>query len=202
MEYIASAYKNCMDFFFPDFWEKVDQIEDPRVAGRCIYTLRQLLGTELARCFSAIESHRLMDSLFSRPGTAEGISQLCGEAGETVPRGDTINYSLAKMQPQYLHSMIDDMAFVLLAGKRLERCREPLAHYHSSCTRRLRTALPGDSAAAQHHQEAPRRQPQLSQLCAFARVCVAGGHNHTGGMRVCGKFRGLQPGVRQAGLRV
>ncbi|MFA6723215.1 MAG: hypothetical protein WCS95_00930 [Lentisphaeria bacterium] len=127
MEYIASAYKNCMDFFFPDFWEKVDQIEDPRVAGRCIYTLRQLLGTELARCFSAIESHRLMDSLFSRPGTAEGISQLCGEAGETVPRGDTINYSLAKMQPQYLHSMIDDMAFVLLAGKRLERCREPLA---------------------------------------------------------------------------
>lgn len=126
-EYIASAYKNCIDFFFSSFWKKVDQIEDPRVPGRCIYTMRQLLGTELARCFSAIESHRLMDSLFSRPGTAAGISQFCGKDCEAVPRGDTINYSLAKIQPQSLHAIIDDMAFGLLAGKRLERCREPLA---------------------------------------------------------------------------
>ncbi len=125
---VMSAYANSIAYFFRHFWEEVDKIPDPRVRGRCIYGQRTLLATELARCFSGLESHRLMDAVFSNPGAAENIADICGEVGGgSVPRGDTINHWLAGQETGHFQSLLDTMAFDLLRDKRLERCREPLA---------------------------------------------------------------------------
>jgi len=125
---VLSCHGNAINYYFSEFWEKIGQIPDFRVQGRCIFPQEILLGTELARCFSGIESHRVMDGMFRGSNPAENISRLTGRKCERVPCGDTINYFLGELSPEYYRGVLDYMAFQLLKDKRLECCREPLAN--------------------------------------------------------------------------
>lgn len=125
---VLNGYGNSINYYFPEFWSIVGQGPDFRVQGRCVFPQEILVGTELARCFSGIESHRVMNGMFRGANSAENISRLTGRKCERTPCGDTINYFLAKLPPEYYHRVLDYMAFQLLKDKRLECCREPLAN--------------------------------------------------------------------------
>lgn len=124
---VLSAYGNAINHYFPGFWDEVAQIPDFRVQGRCVFRHETLLATELMRCLSGIESHRVMDGMFRGSNAAVNISRLTGRECGRAPRGDTINYFLARLSPEHYHGLLDLMAFRLLKDKRLECCREPLA---------------------------------------------------------------------------
>lgn len=124
---VLTAYGNAIRYYFPDFWEGIGEAPDFRVQGRCVFPQRVLVATELARCFSGIESHRAMDGVFRDGSPAENIGLMAGRKCRRVPCGGTINYFLADLPPEHYHAVLDRMAFRLLKDKRLEGCREPLA---------------------------------------------------------------------------
>ena len=127
-EHVMSAYGNIINHYFPHFWKDIGKFSDSRVQGRCRYKRENLLATEFARCFSSLQSHQVMDAMFSGDQTVENIYRLCGEKSDQVARGDTINYYLKSLPTKHLRSLLDKMVFHLLKNKCIECCREPLAN--------------------------------------------------------------------------
>lgn len=126
---ICETYFTVIRHYFPRFWKWVDALPDPRrVPGRCQYSMRELIGPSLLRCFCLLNSHRQMDSMFGDGSHQflENFRSFTGANAEHVPRGETINYTLKDLDPESLADLLDRMCVALLRGKALEACREPL----------------------------------------------------------------------------
>jgi hypothetical protein len=109
--------------FFPWLNRAFDAFPEARDPERIVYPARSLLWSGvLMFCFHLGARRRLRFDL-NGPGALANLGRLCGVALETLPHGDTLVYSLKRLDPSHLAGVVSSMARALLRSRALERWR-------------------------------------------------------------------------------
>ncbi len=123
--------KGIIDFvkiqnhFFPNFIEKLSNVDDPRKENYTDYASEELLYTIILKNSCTIETMRQMTEWFGDANCASNLEKLMGRKIENIAHYDTINNFLERLDTNELSSIKAGMIKSLIRNKSFYQARMP-----------------------------------------------------------------------------
>ena len=123
--------KGIIDFvkiqnhFFPNFIEKLSNVDDPRKENYTDYASEELLYTIILKNSCTIETMRQMTEWFGDANCASNLEKLMGRKIENIAHYDTINNFLERLDTNELSSIKAGMIKSLIRNKSFYQARVP-----------------------------------------------------------------------------
>ncbi|MBF2053206.1 MAG: transposase family protein, partial [Candidatus Sericytochromatia bacterium] len=109
--------------YFPRWQDWLADIQDPRVPGKCSYTLSDLLWMSLLMLLAGLGSRNQFNENICSEETQLLLQKTLGLTLPSLPHGDTLAYLWKKLPPDALEKLRTTMVRTLLHSRRLERFR-------------------------------------------------------------------------------
>lgn len=104
---------------FPDFWERIGCLNDPRDADRCTYGLKHVLCLAMLMFACRIPSRRKLDDLTDDRGFRDSMRSFSGQKTETVITSRQMVNVLKGLGADELAEIQPEMIRQLVASKRI-----------------------------------------------------------------------------------
>ncbi len=115
--------------FFPKLTKWLQSVDDPRDENKIIYEPGHLLWLGIFLFLLRLGSKRKIKYKLTTEDFLENLNQLCAGYNENVAHHDTMEYLLARLEPEELYVVRQKMVNRLIRMKALEKFRFSGDHY-------------------------------------------------------------------------
>lgn len=109
--------------FFPQLWEELSKVRDPRHQSYITYSSCTIMMTRIVSAIFYISSMRKASEEFNTKTAIENIGKLCHEELEELPYWETINNYLKRVEPEELQGIVNKMVYGLIRSRAFEEGR-------------------------------------------------------------------------------
>ena len=112
-----------MRHFFPQLWEELSRVKDPRHASYITYSSCTILMTRILSAIFYISSMRKASEELNTKTAIKNIGELCHQELEELPYWETINNYLKRIDPEEPQGIVCKMAYGLIRSRAFEEGR-------------------------------------------------------------------------------